>query len=107
MKKYSIKWTETAKNDLNDIINYIAIDSINNAIKQYERIKEAALSLSYFPNQGRIIPELSKHNIIKYKERIIDPWRMMYKIENKEIYIMAIIDGRRNIEDILMRRQIR
>jgi len=31
----------------------------------------------------------------------------MYKKEKNIIYIMAILDGRRNIEDILLRRQLR
>jgi hypothetical protein len=30
----------------------------------------------------------------------------MYKIENDIVYIMAVIDGRRNIEDILLKKII-
>ena len=107
MKKCDVIWTDTAKKDLNEIIEYIAQDSIETAIQKYEKIKESAEPLVLFPNQGRVIPELLKHNITKFKELIISPWRLMYKIENNVVYVMAVIDGRRNIEDILLQRLLR
>ena len=107
MKKYTVKWIAAAKKDLEEIIEYIARDSIEIAIKKYEIIKETAQQLCLFPEQGRVIPELSRQNIVKYHELIISPWRLMYKIENTVVYVMAIIDGRRNIEDILLQRQLR
>ncbi len=107
MQKKKVLWTHTAKNDLEEIIEYIAQDSLETAIKKYEEIKATAKKLSIFPEQGRIIPELAEQNIVKYRELIISPWRLMYKIEKEAIYIMAIIDGRRNIEDILLHRQLR
>ena len=107
MKKYKVIWTDTAKKDLNEIIEYIAQESIETAIQKYEKIKETARPLVLFPDQGRVIPELLKNNITKYKELIISPWRLMYKVENNIVYIMAVIDGRRNIEDILLQRLLR
>ena len=107
MKKCDVIWTETAKIDLNELIEYIAQDSIKIAIQKYEKIKEEAELLVLFPNQSRVIPELLKHNIIKFKELIISPWRLMYKIENNVVYVMAVINGRRNIEDILLQRLLR
>ena len=105
--KIKVLWTETAKTDFNEIIDYIAIDSVENALKQYERIKSICQKIEEFPEQGRIIPELENQNIIKYREIILPPWRIMYKKEKNVIYIMAILDGRRNIEDLLLRRQLR
>ena len=42
MKKYRIFWTKSAKGDLGAIVDYIAKDSIEIAIKKYEEIKEKA-----------------------------------------------------------------
>lgn len=102
-----IIWTKMAKNDLNEIVEYIANDSIEIAFEKYYKFKESTDQLYQFPEQGRIVPELRNENILKYRELIISPWRIMYKIEKSKIYIMAVIDGRRNIEDILMKRQLR
>ena len=107
MKICDVVWTDTAKKDLNEIIEYIAQDSIETAIQKYEKIKETAGQLVFFPDQGRIIPELLKHNITKYRELIISPWRIMYKVEKNVVYMMTVIDGRRNIEDILLQRLLR
>lgn len=107
MKKYRVLWTLTAKKDLVDIIEYISRDSIEIAVEKYEIIKNAAQQLNRYPEQGRIIPELLDQNIRKYREIIISPWRLMYKIEVDIVYIMAVIDGRRNIEDVLLKRQLR
>ena len=107
MKKIKLVWTETAVKDFDDIIEYISIDSINNAIEQYEKIKKATIELNEFTKSGRIVPELYEQNIIKYRELIVSPWRILYKQDRNIVYVMAIIDGRRNIEDILMRRNIR
>ncbi len=107
MKKYKVLWTLTAKKDLEDIIEYISKVSIEIAVEKYEKIKDAAQQLNRYPEQGRIIPELLDQNIRKYREIIISPWRLMYKIEVIIVYIMAVIDGRRNIEDVLLKRQLR
>ncbi|MBI9107238.1 MAG: type II toxin-antitoxin system RelE/ParE family toxin [Spirochaetales bacterium] len=107
MSKLKVIWTKPALNDLDDIISYIATDSVNTAIKQYERIKETSKDIGDFPKQGRIIPELQNENLTKFREIIVKPWRMMYRIEDNRILILAILDGRRNIEDILMKRQLR
>jgi addiction module RelE/StbE family toxin len=108
MKKYNVQWTKTAKKDLDRIIGYIAEkDSLSSAGNIYVKIKNSAQNIELFPNKGRIVPELARHNIISYREFIISPWRMIYRIENKNVYILAVIDGRRNIEDILIDRFLR
>ncbi len=84
-----------SKKDLEEIIEYIVQDSIEIAIEKYEVIKESAQQFFLFPDQGRIIPELLKLNIVKYRELIISPWRLMYKVEKNIVYVMAVVDGRR------------
>jgi len=107
MKKYKVLWTKTASKDLKEITDYISVDSIENAIIQFQKIKDSAEKLSTFPSQGRKIPEFVKQNILKYHELIISPWRLMYKIDDSIVLVLAVIDGRRNIEDILLNRQLR
>ncbi len=107
MTKYKIIWSKSAKTDLSDIINYIKKDSKQAARKVLINLKNIVNELYNFPDKGRVIPELERFSIKSYRELILSPWRIFYKIEGVNIKIIAIIDGRRNIEDILLRRNIR
>jgi len=106
-KTYKVKWTSNAKEDLLNIVEYIKKDSLSAAKKVYEQIKEKAQSSNFFPLKGRMVPELQKEGITIYRELIAQPWRIMYKIENDTVYIMAIFDSRQNVEDLLLQKLLR
>jgi len=57
-----------------------------------------------FPARHRIVPELEKYGYFIYREIIVGYWRIIYKIENNYVYIMLVIDGRRNLEDLLLKK---
>jgi len=105
-EKYQIVWTKSAVSDLEDIIKYIAENNPLTARNLFTTIKKQVSTLSYSPQHGRYIPELQEQGIFLYRELIIYPWRVMYKIHEKTVYIMAIIDSRRNVEDILLEKLI-
>jgi addiction module RelE/StbE family toxin len=106
-KIYKVKWTSNAKEDLLNIVDYIKKDSLSSARKVYGQIKEKAQSSNFFPLKGRVVPELLKECITIYRELIVQAWRIMYKIENDTVYIMAIFDSRQNIEDLLLQKLLR
>ncbi len=56
--------------------------------------------------RGRVVPELQKEGITLYREIIVAPWRILYKVDAEVIYLMAIVDSRRNIEDVLLKKII-
>jgi plasmid stabilization system protein ParE len=103
-KIYKVQWTSNAKEDLLNIVDYIKKDSLNAARKAYVQIKEKAQSINLFPLRGRVVPELQKEGITIYSVLIIEPWRIMYKIENDTVYIMAIFDSRQDIEELLLQK---
>ncbi len=106
-KIYKVKWTSNAKEDLLNIVDYIKKDSLCAARKVYEQIKEKAQSSNFFPLRGRMVPELQKEGITIYRELMAQPLRIMYKIENDTVYIMAIFDSRQNIEELLLQKLLR
>jgi toxin ParE1/3/4 len=100
--------TENARLDLHEIVDYISNRESQTIAKQInKKIKEKIKDLSDYPEKGRIIPELDQFNIIKYKEIIVAPWRIIYKIQQNNIFVLNIIDGRRNLEDLLLKNLIR
>ena len=103
-KKYDIVWSNIAENDLKNIVEYIAEDSPPNALKIFNRIKQKASSLYTFPERGRIVPELREQGILQYRELVISPWRIQYRISEKSVLVLSVLDSRRNIEDILLKR---
>ena len=101
---YGNVWADSAENDLKEIIDYIAIDSPANALEIFLKIKKKVSSLYTMPERCRIVPELKDHGITQYRELIVAPWRIMFRIAEMKIYILSAIDSRRNIEDILLKR---
>jgi len=106
-KIYQVEWTSNAKEDLLNIVDYIKKDSLSATRKVYGKIKEKAQSSNFFPLKGRVVPELQKEGITIYRELIEQPYRIMYKIENDTIYIMAIFDSRQNVEELLLQKLLR
>lgn len=104
---FEILWTEVAEADLSEIIEYIAQESKSRAEKILAKIKRQSSQLNGSPERGRIVPEFHKFNINSIRELIISPWRVFYKIERNIVFILGVIDGRRNVEDILLNRFLR
>ena len=106
-KKYQVAWTTVAINDLKQIIEYIAIDSPGNASQILKKIRQKTSDLYAMPDRGRIVPELKDQGIHTYRELIIAPWRMIYRITDTTVFVLSVIDSRRNVEDILLDRFIK
>ncbi len=106
-KTYTLQWTTNAKNDLINIVAYIKTDSPTAANEIYQKIKEKAHSSNFFPLKGRVVPELQKEGITLYRELIAAPWRIIYKLGSDTVYIMAIVDSRQNVEEVLLQKLIK
>jgi toxin ParE1/3/4 len=103
-KKYFVKWTAPAREDIDEIIEYISKTNNNYAVKILDNIEKNVRKLDMFPERHRIVPELEKYGYLLYREIIVEYWRVIYKIENHFVYIMLVIDGRRNLEDLLLKK---
>lgn len=81
-------WTEPALADLDQIVEYIALDKIS-AAKSLARKDFSSLDhLEQFPNSGRRPPELKKS---KYSEIIVGPCRIFYRVDKNIVYIIYIM----------------
>ncbi len=104
--KYKIIWTNVAENDLKNIIEYISVDSPQNALKILKKIKQKATNLYTLPERDRIVPELQDQGVLQYRELVIPPWRLIYRTSERKIFVLSVIDSRQNVEDILLKRLI-
>ena len=101
---YKVYWADVAEQDLIEIIEYIAEDSPVAAKRVFKNITERADHLCHPPEKCQVVPELLDQGITNYREMIVAPWRIIYKIEKKDVYVLSVIDGRRNVEDVLLYR---
>jgi plasmid stabilization system protein ParE len=104
---YEVLWTRTAEEDLKGIIAWIAVDSVEEALRALERIRARAAALSSLPERGRLVPELKEQGIGLYREIVVPPWRMLYRIIDRKVYVLGVFDSRRNLEDLLLERLLR
>lgn len=94
-----IIWTEPTLNDLNEIAEYIALDKISAANQLVENVFVSTERLEQFPNSGRKIPELKKS---RYREVIVNPCRIFYRIEHKKVYILYVMRSERKLRKYLL-----
>ena len=102
-----VLWTRTARHDLDAIVAYIATDSIENALSVLDRLQERAESLTTAAERGRLVPELRSIGVHQYRELVERPWRIVYRIEPDSVMVLAVLDGRRELESLLLDRLVR
>ena len=71
-------WSDLAKEDLQDIYDYIFEDSESNAEKFILRLIERTYDLKNFNRMGRIVEEFENENI---RELIEGNYRIIYRLE--------------------------
>jgi toxin ParE1/3/4 len=106
-EQYQVYWSKTAESDLIAIIQFIHDKNPQAASKVFTNIKDKASNLVLFPEPGRIVPELLAQGIGHYRELIIPPWRVIYRFSDDAVYVLSVLDSRRNLEDVLLERLIR
>ena len=106
-KTYTLKWTKSAKEDLLSIVMRIQKESPNTAKNIYKKLKKTAQASNFFPLKGRVVPELQAEGITLYREVLVSPWRIIYKVGDDTVYLMAIIDSRQNLDDLLIQKILR
>jgi plasmid stabilization system protein ParE len=85
-------WAERARRALDDALAYIAEHSPQNARRLAERVLERADSLNTFSERGRIVPEVGDPRL---RELLIDPFRLMYEVHEREVHIVGFVHQRR------------
>jgi toxin ParE1/3/4 len=105
--KYQVLWTDTAKRDLEEIIGFIASEDAEAAHAIAGRLERRCARLAQLPERGRIVPELRAVDVYVYRELIERPWRIVYRYEKGRVYVMAVLDARRNLVSLLLERLAR
>jgi toxin ParE1/3/4 len=102
---YDVLLTAGAEQDLESIHDDIAgFDSAANADRLLDRLIEVVESLAVFPERGSHPKELLALGIREYRQNFFKPYRLIYRVMKRRVYIYLIADGRRDMESLLARR---
>lgn len=102
---YKVLLTDDAARDLEELHDYIAErDSQSAADHVLDRIEKVLQDLTALPERGHHPRELLALGLREYREVFFKPYRLIYRLIGKQIYVYLIADGRRDMQTLLARR---
>lgn len=103
--RYEVLITQGAERDLEDLYDHIAeFDSPEKADYVLSRLLEVAERLATFPDRGPHPRELQALGIREYRQTFFKPYRLIYRVIGKQVFIYLVADGRRDMQSLLSRR---
>ena len=106
-RRFRVQWAGVAVRDLEELVSYIAVDSETDAVRVLKRIETRAAALESSPARDRVVPELAHFGMRTWRELLVRPYRIVYSVEGDTVNVLAVFDGRRDLEDLLLERLLR
>ncbi len=95
-KKIEIKYKEKFEDDFVEIYGYISEESLQNATKFAQEVKEKVNWIIENPMAGQIEMQIhSKQNWYRYKN-VMKSWKIVYKITKTLLVFLGIIQTKRH-----------
>ncbi|HFI0151400.1 TPA: type II toxin-antitoxin system RelE/ParE family toxin [Streptococcus suis] len=100
MKEYQITISDDAKSDLLSIYHYVrdALCAPQAADNLLEKLSQAMLSLSIFPERCSIIEDLIGRGYT-FRQLIVKKYRIIFHILGDEVIIVGVIYGSRHLDN--------
>lgn len=89
--------SDDVREDITEIYNYIAKDSIKYANETVNNIYSRVAELEFSPYLGRYVPELVDKY---YRELIYKSYRIFYEVSKEEdsVYVHFVVHGKRDFK---------
>lgn len=92
-------WTEPALLDLDEIAEYIALDDPLAASRYVQNVLDRVERLENHSKSGKRPPELPRS---PYREVVVPPCRVFYRIEGEVVYIVYVMRSERLLRAYLL-----
>ena len=103
--KHQVLVIAEAEEDIFDIYKYVLkADGRSRADYLLVKLHKTCQSLAETPNRGHVPPELERVGVRAYREIHFKPYRIIYRIVGRKVFIHCVLDGRRSLQEILERR---
>jgi toxin ParE1/3/4 len=104
---YRVEWAPRVLQDVEEILEYVAArDSHEASERLASRILGRAASLASHHRRCRIVPELRNLGVNEYRELIFAPYRLFYTVRKGAVWVVGVLDGRRDLQEILISRYL-
>lgn len=105
MKRSAVVLAGVAHTDIKAIVEYyLSIGEVAAAERANAAIDQAMESLATMPSRGRVVPELRKRGVSRYREVLATPFRIIYRVSSRQVHVLAIVDHRRDATHLLLER---
>lgn len=102
---YAVRLTRGAEQDLEALYDYLAEHrSADDAEALLDALLKKVESLERFPERGTMPRELAALGIKAFRQILHRPYRLVYQVVGKAVYVTLIADGRRDMQALLARR---
>jgi toxin ParE1/3/4 len=102
---HAILWLPAAADDLEDISDYIGQRSPAYADAMIERILDAVDGLADFPTKGHPVADVRIAGV-RLREVSVRPYRIIYRLRDERVVILAAIHGARLLRKALKGRRL-
>ena len=97
-----------AERDLLELYRYVAVNDAPAKARQLLAAMEKTVSaLEAVPARGHYPPELERIGVLDFREVFYKPYRIIYEIIGSDVFVHCILDGRRDMVDLLQDRLLR
>lgn len=107
MKRLPVRWAQAASLDVIEIVEFVKRDRPDAARKLGHSFLTEASRLRRNPRQGKVVPELLEKGIGDYRQVVIVAYRLIYAVRTEFIDVVAVIDSRRDVQSLVLRRLMR
>ena len=105
MADFGVRLTRGAEIDLEALHNFMKDNrSAEQADALLDRLLAAIETLETFPLRGSVPKELDVLGIREFRQILVEPYRLIYRVGGKTVFAMVIADGRRDMQTLLERR---
>jgi toxin ParE1/3/4 len=102
---FEVKLTRGAEADLESLYDYLADRGApREAAEVPDAILEKVEALERFPHRGGVPKELAGLGIRSFRQVLVPPYRILYRVLGQEVFVLLIADGRRDMQALLERR---
>ena len=103
--RFQVLLTADASRDLEDLYDYVAEhDAPSKADYVLDHLENVLEALATFPERGSHPKELLALGIREYRQTFFKPYRIIYRVAGRRVYVYLIADGRRDMQALLERR---